>query len=151
MLNSQKLTITNNYNIKLNLWKATDKINSFSLDIHLQRTHIHILIYRSQTASGGVMVSIISPGVVDRGFCPLSGQTFICCFCAEHAPSKSNSEEWWAPRWDNVPERIAISTFGLLQWSTSHVKIQLSLVGLVHKRHQHYLIETDNTYLLFSS
>ena len=51
----------------------------------------------------GVMVNILAPGVIDRGFEPLS-EIDICCFSAEHAVLRSKSEDWLARNLDNVSE-----------------------------------------------
>ena len=49
---------------------------------------------------GGVMVSVLASGAVDRGFEPRSGQTKdykigICCFSAKHAALRRKSKESW--------------------------------------------------------
>ena len=57
----------------------------------------------------GVMVSVLSLSVVDRGFESRSGQTKdykigICCFSAKHAASMIKCKEWLAWHKDNVSE-----------------------------------------------
>ena len=49
----------------------------------------------------GVMVSVYTSSVVDRGFKPQSGQTKdykndICCFSAKHTALRSKSKDWLA-------------------------------------------------------
>jgi hypothetical protein len=57
----------------------------------------------------GVMVSMVTSSVVDRGFEPRSGQTKdyeigICCFSAKHAALRRKSKDWLAQNQDNVSE-----------------------------------------------
>ena len=57
---------------------------------------------------GGVMVSVFTSSVVDRGFEPRSGQTKdynigICCFSAKHA-LRGKSKDWLSRNQDNVSE-----------------------------------------------
>ena len=68
---------------------------------------------------GGVMVSVLAPGAVDRGFEPRSGQTKdyqigICCFSANHATLRRKSKYWLSRNQNNVSEWSDISTRGLL-------------------------------------
>ena len=69
----------------------------------------------------GIMVSMFTLSVVDRGFEPRSGQTKnykigICCFSAKHAAlrRKSKTVDWLAWNQNNVSERRDIFTRGLL-------------------------------------
>ena len=64
---------------------------------------------------GGVMVSMLTSSVIDRGFEPWSGQTKdnkigICCFSAKHAALRSKSKDWLAQNQDNVSKWRDIST-----------------------------------------
>ena len=68
---------------------------------------------------GGVMVSVLSSGVVDRGFEPRSGQTKdyiigILCFSAKHTALRRKSKDWLAWNQNNVSEWSNMSTRGLL-------------------------------------
>jgi hypothetical protein len=68
---------------------------------------------------GGVNVSGIASGVVDRGFEPRSGQTKdyeigICCFSSKHAALRRKSKDWLARNQDNVSEWVDMSIHGLL-------------------------------------
>ena len=65
------------------------------------------------------MVSVLSLGVVDRGFDPRSGQTKdykidICCFSAKQAALRRKSKDWLARNLDNVSELGDMSIRGLL-------------------------------------
>ena len=81
----------------------------------------------------GVMVSVLSSSVVDRGFEPRSSRTKdykigICCFSAKHAALRRKSKDWLALCQNNVSEWSDMSTCALLfQW-TSTIKIQLSVL-----------------------
>ena len=68
---------------------------------------------------GGVMVGVLAPSVVDRGFEHRSGQTKdhrigICCFSAKHVALRRNSKDWLARNRNNVSEWSDFSTHGLL-------------------------------------
>ena len=68
---------------------------------------------------GGVMVSVLALGAVDRGFEPRSVQTKdykidMCCFSAKHAALRRESKDWLARNQNNVSEWSDISTRGLL-------------------------------------
>ena len=57
----------------------------------------------------GVMVSMLTSSVVDRGFEPRSGQTNdykigICCFSAKHTVLRRKSKDWFARNQNNVSE-----------------------------------------------
>jgi hypothetical protein len=58
---------------------------------------------------GGVMVSVLTSSVVDRGFKPRSGQTKdykigICCFSTKHAALRRKSKDWLTRNQNNVSE-----------------------------------------------
>jgi hypothetical protein len=60
-------------------------------------------------AIGGVMVRVLAPCVVDRGFESRSDQTKdyninICCFSAKHTALKRKSNDRLARNLDNVSE-----------------------------------------------
>ena len=82
---------------------------------------------------GGVMVSVLAPSAVDRGFETRLGQTkdykiCICCFSNKHAVLRRKSKDWLARNWDNVSEQSNMSTNGLLfQWPST-IKNQLSVL-----------------------
>ena len=68
---------------------------------------------------GGVMVSVLSSSLVDRGFDPRSGQTNdynigICCFSAKHAALRSKGKDWLARNQNNVSEWSDMSIRELL-------------------------------------
>jgi hypothetical protein len=68
---------------------------------------------------GDVLVSVVAPSVVDRGFQPRSGQATdyeigICCFSAKHASLKRKGKYWLARNQDNVSEWVDMSTRRLL-------------------------------------
>ena len=68
---------------------------------------------------GGVMVSVLASGAVDRGFEPRSGQTKdcktgICCYSDKHAALRRKSKDWLARNQDNVSEWGDMSISGLL-------------------------------------
>jgi hypothetical protein len=82
---------------------------------------------------GGVMVSVLSSGVVDRGFEPRSDPTkdyeiASCCFSAKHAELRRKNKDWLARNQDTVSEWGDMSARGLLfQWAGT-IKIQLSVL-----------------------
>ena len=56
---------------------------------------------------GGVMVSMLTLSVVDRGFKPLTGQTKdykigICCFSSKYVALRSKIKDWLIQNQDNV-------------------------------------------------
>ena len=68
---------------------------------------------------GDVLVSVVAPSVVDRGFQPRSGQATdceigICCFSAKHASLKRKSKDWLARNQNNVSKWSNMATRGLL-------------------------------------
>ena len=68
---------------------------------------------------GGVMVSVLASGAVDRGFESWSGQSKdykigICCFSAKHAALRRKSKDWLARNQKNVFEWSDMSIRGLL-------------------------------------
>ena len=76
-------------------------------------------ISTKQDRIGGVMVSVLTPSAVDRGFEPRSGQTKdykigICCFSAKHASLRRKSKDWLARNQNNVSELGDMSIRGLL-------------------------------------
>ena len=80
-----------------------------------------------------LMVSVLTPSVVDRGIKPRSSQTTdykicICCFSAKHAALKRKSKDWLARNQNNVSEWSDMSTCGLL----------FQRVGLVQCGTHHY-------------
>ena len=58
---------------------------------------------------GGVMVNVLAPSAVDRGFEPRSGQTK-----AKHVALRRKSTDWLAWNQDNVFEWDDMSICGLL-------------------------------------
>jgi hypothetical protein len=67
----------------------------------------------------GVMVSMLSSSVVDRGFEPRSGQTKdykinICCFSTKHTAQRRKNKDWLARNQNNVSQWSDMSTCGLL-------------------------------------
>jgi hypothetical protein len=83
---------------------------------------------------GGVMISVLALGAVDRGFEPRSGQTKdykigICCFSAKHAALRRKSKDWLARNQNvNVSQWSDMSTRGLLFQCASTIKIQHSML-----------------------
>ena len=64
------------------------------------------------------MISMLSSGVVDRGFEPRSGQTKdykigICCFSDKYAALRRKSKDWLARNQNNVSTWSDMSTLGL--------------------------------------
>ena len=82
---------------------------------------------------GGVVVSVLASGAVDRGFEPRSGQTKdlnigIGCFSAKHAAIRITSKDWLARNQDDMFEWGGMSISGLLfQWAST-IKIQQSVL-----------------------
>jgi phytoene/squalene synthetase len=69
--------------------------------------------------NSGVMVSVLAPSVIDRGFEHRSDQTKhyaigMCCFFAKHASLRRMSKDWLARNQDNVSEWSDKSIRGLL-------------------------------------
>jgi hypothetical protein len=67
---------------------------------------------------GGVVFSVLSTSVVDRGIEPWSGQTKgykigICCFSTKHAALTRKSKDWLARNQNNVSKWSNLSTSGL--------------------------------------
>ena len=65
------------------------------------------------------MVSVLTSGMVDRGFEPRSGQTKdfkigICCFSAKHAALRRKNKYWLARNQNSVSEWSNMSNRGLL-------------------------------------
>ena len=70
---------------------------------------IEIFSLGKANSIGGVMVIVLAPSAVDRGFDPRSGQVKdytigICYFSANHAVLKRKSKDWLARNQDNVSE-----------------------------------------------
>ena len=88
---------------------------------------------RSLNRIGGIMVSVLTSNVVDRGFELQSGQTKdyeigICCFSAKHAALRRKSKDWLSRNQNNVSVWSDMSTRRLLfQWAST-IKIQLSVL-----------------------
>ena len=82
----------------------------------------------SRNCIGSVMVSVLAPSAVDRGFEPRSGQTKdykigIYCFSTKHIALRRSSKDWLPRNQDNVSE------WGrLLLQSASTIKIQQSVL-----------------------
>ena len=85
--------------------------------------HVHILYRKSSyffiNRISGIVVSMLTLSVVDRGFEPRSGQTKdykigICCFSAKHAALRRKSKNWLARNQNNVSEWSDMSIRGLL-------------------------------------
>ena len=88
----------------------------------------------SDTRIGGVMLSMLAQGGIDRRFGPRSGQTKfynidICCMNAEHASLRSKSKVWLVQNRDNVPKWSDMPTHRLLSQWASTIKIQLNLLA----------------------
>ena len=71
------------------------------------------------TPISDVMVSVLAPSAVDRGFEPQSGQTKdyeigICCFSAKHAALRRKGKDWLPRNQNNVSECSDMSTRRLL-------------------------------------
>ena len=67
----------------------------------------------------GVMVSMLTSSVVDRGFEPRLGQVkdykiAICCFSAKHVVLRRQFKYWLAWNQENVSEWSDMSIRGLL-------------------------------------
>jgi hypothetical protein len=89
--------------------------------------------YISMSRIGGVMVSVLSPSAVDRGFQPLWSQTNdyeidICCLSAKHTTLRRQNKDWLAQNQNNVSEGSDMFARGLLfQWART-ITIQLSFL-----------------------
>jgi hypothetical protein len=85
----------------------------------------HPFFSRNKNRIGGVMVSMLASGAVDRRYEPRSGQTKdykigICCFSAKHAALRRKSKDRLTRNQNNVSEWIDMSTRGLLfQWAST--------------------------------
>ena len=82
-------------------------------------SNFSVISYKVRNCIGGVMVSILTSSVVDRGFEPRPGQTKdydigICCFSAKYAALRRKSKDWFARDKNNVSEWSCMSTRGLL-------------------------------------
>ena len=70
----------------------------------------------------GVMVSVLTSSVVDRGLEPRLGQTEdceidICCFTAKYAALRRKNKNWLARNQDNVSKWSNMSTCRLVSVS----------------------------------
>ena len=68
---------------------------------------------------GGILFSVLTSSMVDRGFESRSGQTKdykigICFFSAKHAALRRKSKDWLAQNQNNMSEWSGMSTRGLL-------------------------------------
>jgi hypothetical protein len=68
---------------------------------------------------GGILLSVLTSSMVDRGFESRSGQTKdykigICFFSAKHAALRRKSKDWLAQNQNNMSEWSGMSTRGLL-------------------------------------
>jgi hypothetical protein len=68
------------------------------------------IYYNDKNHIGGIMVSVLASGVVDRGFEHWSG----LCFFAKHASIRRKSKDWLARNQYNVSEWSDMSTRGKL-------------------------------------
>ena len=101
-----------------------------------------VLFFSKDFPIGAVMVSMLAPSAVDRGFEPRSGQTNDCkigtgCISAKHVALRRKSKDWLAQNQDNVSISGAICLPAGLNYKnpTQHV-------GLVQSIYHHHLIES---------
>jgi hypothetical protein len=85
----------------------------------IQPLCLSVSYLKGRNSIGGVMVSVLASGAVDRGFELRSGQTKdytigIYCFSAKHAALKRKSKDWLAGNQDNVSDWGDISIRGQL-------------------------------------
>ena len=85
----------------------------------IQPLWLSVSYLKGRNSIGGVMVSVLASGAVDRGFELRSGQTKdytigIYCFSAKHAALKRKSKDWLAGNQDNVSDWGDISIRGQL-------------------------------------
>ena len=85
----------------------------------MQPLCLSVSYLKGRNSIGGVMVSVLASGAVDRGFELRSGQTKdytigIYCFSAKHAALKRKSKDWLAGNQDNVSDWGDISIRGQL-------------------------------------
>ena len=88
-----------------------------------------IRIYTIFHRIGGVMVSLLTPSVVDRGFYPWPGETKdykTCCFTAKHVPLKCNNKYGFGQNQDNESEWGDMSYSGQLFQRASTITTKLS-------------------------
>ena len=90
----------------------------------------YVLIYLLDYISG-VMVSMLSSGVVDVGLSLIgSNQNYkigICCFSAKHAALRRKSKDWLAWNQENVSKWGNMSNHRLFQWAST-IKIEPSVL-----------------------
>ena len=89
--------------------------------VHINYTNTYLFVNRID----GVMVSVLTSSVEDRGFEPRSGQTKdckigICCFSAKQGGLRRKSKDWLALNQNNVSEWGDMSTRGLKQSGPHH-------------------------------
>jgi hypothetical protein len=122
-----------------------DKLLFLYVVVNIQICSLFIMlflyVYCRRNCIGGVMVSVLTSSVVDRGFEPLSGLTKdykigICCFSAKHAALRS----YWlririmcGVEWHVYPRTVV-----LVSW---HYKNPTRRVGLEQSWPHHHLIE----------
>ena len=83
----------------------------------ISATIILTVFYPQINCIGGVMISVLTSSVVDRGFESRSGQTKdseigICCFSAKHAALRRKNKDWLAQNQDNVSQWHDMSSNG---------------------------------------
>ena len=89
--------------------KASSDTGKLTKILHLLMCH-HI---------GAVIVSVLTPSVVERGFEQWSGQTKdykigICCFSTKHAALRRKIKDWLAQNQNSVSKQSDMSISGLL-------------------------------------
>ena len=105
--------------------------STLCLDRLLRMVVLNVIIFFFYSGIGGIIASVLTSSVLDRGFKSRSGQTKdykigICCFSPKHAALRRKSKDWLAWNQNNVSEWSDMSTCGLLfQWAST-IKIQLS-------------------------
>ena len=90
-----------------------------------------IRIYTIFHRIGGVMVSLLTLSVVDRGFQPWPGETKdykTCCFTAKHVPLKCNNKYGFGQNQDNESEWGDMSYSGQLFQRASTITTKLSVL-----------------------
>ena len=102
---------------------------------------IEIFSLGKANSIGGVIVIVLAPSAVDRGFDPRSGQTKdyksgICCFSAKYAALRRKNTDWLARNQGNVSKWRDMSIHGLFFQLTSTIKIQLSTKRTSSSCHQ---------------
>ena len=85
----------------------------------IQPLCLSVSYLKGRNSIGGVMVSVLASGAVDRGFELRSDQTKdykigIYCYSAKHAALRRKSKDWLAGNQDNVSDWGDISIRGQL-------------------------------------